>query len=41
VAKQPKLAEQIKELEEKYDKELFGETGDFEDWLTQHGIDKL
>ena len=41
VAKQPKLAEQIKELEEKYDKELFDETGDFEDWLKQHGIDKL
>lgn len=41
VAKQPKLAEQIKKLEENYDKELFGQREDFEEWLKQYGIDKL
>ncbi len=41
VAKQPKLAEQIKKLEENYDKEFFDQKGDFEEWLKQHGIDKL
>lgn len=41
VAKQPKLAEQIKRLEENYDKEFFNQKGDFEEWLKQHGIDKL
>lgn len=41
VAKQPKLAEQIKKLEENYDKEFFHQRGDFEEWLRQHGIDKL
>lgn len=41
VAKQPKLAEQIKKLEENYDKQFFGQRGDFEEWLRQHGIDKL
>ena len=41
VAKQPKLAEQIKKLEENYDKEFFNQKGDFEEWLRQQGIDKL
>jgi len=41
VAKQPKLAEQVKKLEENYDKEFFDQKGDFEEWLRQHGIDKL
>lgn len=41
VAKKPKLAEQIKKLEENYDKEFFDRKGDFEEWLRQHGIDKL
>jgi len=41
VAKQPELAEQIKRLEENYDKELFDQKVDFEKWLKQHGIDKL
>lgn len=41
VAKQPKLAEQIKKLEENYDKEFLDQKGDFEEWLKQHGIDKL
>jgi len=41
VAKQPKLAEQIKKLEENYDKEFFDQKGDFEKWLRQQGIDKL
>lgn len=41
VAKQPKLAEQVKKLEENYDKEFFDQKGDFEKWLRQHGIDKL
>jgi len=41
VAKQPELAEQIKKLEENYDKEFFIQRGDFEEWLKRHGIDKL
>ena len=41
LAKQPKLAEQIKKLEENYDKEFFDQKGNFEKWLRQHGIDKL
>jgi proteasome assembly chaperone (PAC2) family protein len=41
VAKQPKLAEQVKKLEENYDKEFFDQKGDFEKWLRQQGIDKL
>lgn len=41
IAKQPKLAEQVKKLEENYDKEFFDQKGDFEKWLRQHGIDKL
>jgi len=41
LAKQPKLAEQIKKLEENYDKEFFDQKGDFEKWLRQQGIDKL
>ncbi len=41
VAKQPQLAEQIKKLEENYDKELFDQRENFEEWLKQHGIDKL
>jgi len=41
VAKQPELAKQIKKLEENYDKELFDQKADFEEWLKQHGIDKL
>jgi len=41
VAKQPKLAEQVKKLEENYDKEFFDQKGDFEEWLRQQGIDKL
>jgi len=38
---QPLLAAQIKKLEENYDKEFFEEKGGFEEWLKQHGIDKL
>jgi len=38
---QPLLAAQIKKLEENYDKEYFEEKGGFEEWLKQHGIDKL
>jgi len=41
LAKQPRLAEQVKKLEENYDKEFFEQKGDFEKWLRQHGIDKL
>ncbi len=41
VAKQPKLAEQIKKLEENYDKEFFDQKGNFEEWLRRQGIDKL
>jgi len=41
VAKQPELTEQIKKLEENYDKEFLGQEGNFEEWLKQHGIDKL
>lgn len=41
VRKQPFLAAQIKKLEENYDKEYFEEKGGFEEWLKQHGIDKL
>ncbi len=41
VEQQPKLAEQIRKLEENYDKEFFDQKGDFEEWLRQHGIDKL
>ena len=41
IHKQPLLASQIKKLEENYDKEYFEEKGGFEEWLKQHGIDKL
>jgi hypothetical protein len=41
VAKKPKLAEQIRELEASYDEEEFSESGEFERWLKQHGVDKL
>jgi len=41
VAKQPKLAEQIRKLEESYDREFFDQKGDFEEWLKRYGIDKL
>ena len=41
VAREPKLAEQVKKLEENYDKEFFDNKGDFEDWLRRYGIDKL
>jgi len=41
VAKHPELAKQIKKLEENYDKKLFGQKEDFEEWLKQQGIDKL
>lgn len=41
VKNQPKLVEQIKKLEEDYDKEFFDQRGDFEKWLKQQGIDKL
>lgn len=38
---QPQLAEEIKKLEENYDKEFFDDKGGFEEWLKQKGIDKL
>ena len=41
VSKQPLLAAQIKKLEENYDNEFFEAKGGFEEWLKQHGIDKL
>jgi len=41
VRQQPLLAAQIKKLEENYDQEFFEEKGGFEEWLKQHGIDKL
>jgi len=41
VAKQPALSEEIKKLEENYDREAFGAGRDFENWLKQQGIDKL
>lgn len=41
VAKHPELAKQIKKLEENYDKKLFDQKEDFEEWLKQQGIDKL
>lgn len=41
IHKQPLLATQIKKLEENYDKEFFEEKGGFEEWLKQHGINKL
>jgi len=41
VAEQPKLLEQIKRLEQDYDKELLGRKEDFEKWLRNQGIDKL
>ncbi|MBC7188702.1 PAC2 family protein [Candidatus Aerophobetes bacterium] len=41
VAGQPKLLEQIKKLEENYDKEIMDQKEDFENWLKQHGIDKI
>ena len=40
-SQQPLLLEQIKKLEENYDKEFFKENGGFEEWLKLHGIDKL
>ncbi len=41
VAKMPDLAEQIKKLEENYDKEIWEDDQNFEEWLKRHGIDKL
>ena len=41
IQQQPQLIEQIKKLEENYDKEYLDENGGFEEWLKQHGIDKL
>lgn len=41
VAKQPALAQQIKKLEESYDKEFLDQKEEFENWLKQQGIDKL
>jgi proteasome assembly chaperone (PAC2) family protein len=41
IREQPLLATQIKKLEESYDKEFFEEKGGFEEWLQQHGINKL
>lgn len=42
VSKQPKLNEQIRKLEENYDKEFFDQQReDFDEWLKRHGIDKL
>ncbi len=41
VAKQPDLAEQVKKLEENYDKEFFDQKENFEKWLKQQGINKL
>ena len=38
---QPQLAEEIKKLEENYDKEFFDRKGGFEEWLKRKGIDKL
>ena len=38
---QPQLFEQVKNMEKNYDKEYFEEKGGFEEWLKQHGIDKL
>lgn len=40
-AEHPKLFEQIKKLEQDYDKELLGRKEDFEKWLKDQGIDKL
>jgi len=33
--------DKMKDEDKTYDREFFGETGDFDDWLKQHGIDKL
>jgi len=41
IRKQPQLLEQIKKLEDNYDKEFLDEKGGFEEWLKEHGIDKL
>lgn len=38
---QPQLSEEIKKLEENYDKEFFERKGGFEEWLKRKGIDKL
>ncbi len=38
VSSKPALAEQIKNLEEIYDRELIKEMGDLEDWLKKQGI---
>jgi proteasome assembly chaperone (PAC2) family protein len=38
---QPQLADEIKKLEENYDKEFFDRKGGFEEWLKRKGIDKL
>jgi len=38
---QPQLFEEIKKLEENYDKEFFDDKGGFEQWLKRKGIDKL
>lgn len=41
VAKMPDLQEQIKKLEENYDKEIWEDDQSFQEWLKRHGIDKL
>jgi len=41
VQQQPQLFDQIKKLEKNYDKEYLEEKDGFEEWLKQHGIDKL
>ena len=42
LAREPKLAEQVKKLEEAYDKEFFDDQKEeFESWLKKYGIDKL
>ncbi|HSV30573.1 MAG TPA: PAC2 family protein [Atribacteraceae bacterium] len=41
VAKMPDLLEQIKRLEENYDKEIWEDDQSFQEWLKRHGIDKL
>ncbi|MDK2896122.1 MAG: hypothetical protein PWP04_242 [Candidatus Atribacteria bacterium] len=41
VSKYPDLAEQIKVLEENYDKEIVGDDQSFKEWLKRRGIDFL
>ncbi|MEN3202444.1 MAG: PAC2 family protein [Atribacterota bacterium] len=41
VADRPDLAEQIRKLEENYDREILGDEESFREWLRRHGIDKL